>query len=81
MPVNVLKTVRLGVQPVEELMEDTSLDLRVVHLVRDPRGTMHSRRKLDWCRAPVCSDPKVVCQDLKEDLGHAYKLQAKYPDR
>ncbi|KAF2361577.1 Sulfotransferase domain [Trinorchestia longiramus] len=81
MPVNVIKTVRMGAGPVEELLADPSLDLRVIHLVRDPRGTMHSRLKLEWCRAPVCRDPNVVCDHLFFDLKCSESLQAKYPDR
>ncbi|XP_018018002.1 carbohydrate sulfotransferase 5 [Hyalella azteca] len=80
-PVNVIKTVRLGAAPLGELLQDPSLDLRVIHLVRDPRGTMHSRHRLDWCRAPVCSDPSIVCDHLLLDLHHSQTLQAKYPDR
>ena len=78
---SVTKTVRMGAQPLLELMADPTLDLRVIHLVRDPRGTLQSRMRLSWCTAEVCSDPKTVCSDLMADLRTAEQLQKKYPDR
>jgi len=81
MPVNVVKTVQMGVQPVEELLSDVDLDMKVIHLVRDPRGTLLSRKTLDWCKAAVCSDPKAVCDNLVTDLGKAVQMQTKYSDR
>lgn len=81
MPVNVLKTVRMGVSPVIKLLEDKALDLRVVHLVRDPRGCLHSRMQLSWCQSLACRDPAHVCQDLLQDLNHSEQLMEKYSDR
>ena len=81
MPVNVLKTVRMGVSPVMKLLEDKALDLRVVHLVRDPRGCLHSRMQLTWCQSPACRDPPTVCQDLLTDLKHSEVLMKKFNDR
>jgi len=81
MPVNVIKTVRLGAEPVRELLEDRTQDLRVIQLVRDPRGTLNSRRRLSWCDSPICRDPEVFCLDLLHDLRHGNSLQREFPDR
>ncbi|XP_068214375.1 uncharacterized protein [Palaemon carinicauda] len=81
MPVNVMKTVRMGLSPVVELLQDPSLDLRVIHLVRDPRGSLHSRMQLSWCKSMACSDPETVCSDLLTDLKLATSVKEKFPDR
>ena len=36
----------MGLSPVLELLEDPNLDLRVIQLVRDPRGALHSRMQV-----------------------------------
>ncbi|ROT61014.1 putative carbohydrate sulfotransferase 5 [Penaeus vannamei] len=81
MPVNVMKTVRMGLAPVVSLLQDPSLDLRVVHLVRDPRGSLHSRMQLTWCHSQACSDPGTVCGDLMTDLKLSEWVKEKFPDK
>nr|XP_045582065.1 carbohydrate sulfotransferase 3-like [Procambarus clarkii] len=81
MPLNMLKTVRMGLLPVVELLQDPSLDLRVVHLVRDPRGCLHSRMQLSWCQSQACSDPETVCNDLLTDLKLSDRVKQNFPDR
>ncbi|CAL4137239.1 unnamed protein product, partial [Meganyctiphanes norvegica] len=73
--------VRMGLSPVIELLEDPNLDLRVIHLVRDPRGTLHSRSKLSWCKSDACSYPETVCKDLLTDLSLSTQVKEKFPDR
>lgn len=56
--------------------------LRILLLVRDPRGTMQSRRHRDWCPGnPDCDDPALLCADLANDYYAAVQLSQKYPDR
>ncbi|KAK3855392.1 hypothetical protein Pcinc_038207 [Petrolisthes cinctipes] len=81
MPVNVVKTVRMGLNPVVSLLQDDALDLRVLHLIRDPRGCLHSRLKLSWCHADVCRDPGTVCRDLLTDLMLSDWVKENYPKR
>ncbi|XP_037787074.1 carbohydrate sulfotransferase 4-like [Penaeus monodon] len=81
MPVNVMKTVRMGLAPVISLLQDPSLDLRVVHLVRDPRGSLHSRMQLTWCHSQACSDPGTVCGDLMTDLKLSEWVKERFPDK
>ena len=79
MPVNLIKTVRLGLEGAEKFLRDPTLDLRVIHLVRDPRGVLSSRMKLSWCRSSSCTNTTLVCKDLLNELQIAKKLQTKYP--
>ena len=43
-PFQSIKTVRLRLNLTEQLVQDPSLNVRVMLLVRDPRGTMESRK-------------------------------------
>jgi len=73
-PFQSIKTVRLRLNLTRSLVEDPSLNVRVMLLVRDPRGTMQSRKHRDWCPGnPDCDDPAKLCQDLVSDY-HAFKL-------
>lgn len=57
------------------------LNIRVVYLVRDPRGTMQSRRHRDWCPGqPDCWDPSRLCADLTADYSAALRLAEKFPN-
>jgi hypothetical protein len=59
-----------------------SLGVRVVLLVRDPRGTLQSRKHRDWCPGnPDCFEPMRLCTDLVADYSAAVRLSMKYPHR
>lgn len=47
-PLQSVKVVRLRAALAPVLLDDASLNVKVVLLVRDPRGTMQSRRHRDW---------------------------------
>ena len=80
-PIRVVKTVRLRVKAAEKLLNDPELGqtLKIVILVRDPRGVMNSRATMDWCKWPQCNDPRTVCQNLEEDVLAAYEIKKKFP--
>ncbi|XP_024943302.1 carbohydrate sulfotransferase 5 isoform X3 [Cephus cinctus] len=81
-PFQSMKLVRLRLQVAEELLADESLGVRMVFLIRDPRGTLQSRKHRDWCPDnPDCADPALVCSDMVSDYNMAVKLFKKYPTR
>jgi hypothetical protein len=52
-----------------------SLNVRVLLLVRDPRGTMESRNHRDWCPGnPDCEDPAKLCSDLVSILQNFFTI-------
>ena len=59
------------------------LNVRVLYLVRDPRGTMQSRsHRDDFCPGnPDCEDPARLCNDLVNDFYAAKRLRQDFPDR
>ena len=81
--VQVIKTTRIHMRHVRLLIE--SLDkstrscLKVVYLVRDPRGIFNSRKNLIWCANKTCADPRVLCSDMQQDLQEFKKLKSTMP--
>jgi len=62
------------------LFVSCSLGVRLVLLVRDPRGILQSRKHREWCPTkPDCSDPALVCADMVSDFNAAVKFSKKYP--
>ncbi|KAJ9587785.1 hypothetical protein L9F63_018768, partial [Diploptera punctata] len=81
-PFQSMKIVRLRLSLVEELLEDPNLDVRVLLLVRDPRGTLQSRKHRDWCPGnPDCYEAIRLCTDLVADYSAAVRFTIKYPQR
>lgn len=81
-PFQSIKTVRLRLNLTRSLVEDSSLNVRVLLLVRDPRGTMQSRNHRVWCpNNPDCEDPARLCSDLVSDFHSFNALQSKFPDK
>ncbi|XP_045101105.1 carbohydrate sulfotransferase 5-like isoform X2 [Portunus trituberculatus] len=80
-PFQSLKTVRLRLNLTTEFLQDKRLGVQVLLLVRDPRGTMQSRRHRVWCPDnPDCDDPAWLCQDLVSDFHTAKKFQTMFPN-
>ncbi|XP_059093340.1 carbohydrate sulfotransferase 1-like isoform X2 [Tigriopus californicus] len=75
-PFQVIKTVRVRANLIERFLEQSkSLNLRILLLVRDPRGTMQSRTHRVWCPGnPDCEDPAMLCSDLVNDYKTAQHL-------
>jgi len=83
-PIKLIKTVRFRVKNVEELLQDSAMNLKVVVLVRDPRGVYNSRSSgavKTWCKKDLCADPEVGCRDLNSDIQAAFDLEERYPGR
>jgi len=55
--------------------------MKVILLVRDPRGFMYSRSKISWCAWPTCKDPVTACKHLQQDLKAAYQMEKDFPGR
>ena len=77
-----MKIVRLRLNLTATLLEEMN-DLKVVYLVRDPRGVMNSRLgSVDWCSRSVdCIEPARLCSDVSSDLDSFEVLKDRFPDR
>lgn len=58
----------------------SSLNVRIVLLIRDPRGFLQSRKHRNWCPGnPDCDNPTVVCKDMVSDYKAAVDAAKKFP--
>ncbi|KAI9558828.1 hypothetical protein GHT06_015617 [Daphnia sinensis] len=84
-PIHVIKALRLRVSELSPFLANysASKDWKIVHLVRDPRGTMSSRYNVAaWClKEPSCIEVNRVCAELQEDLELIQRLIHDFPDR
>ncbi len=82
-PFQSMKTVRLRMNITRQIIEDQSLkNVQVLLLVRDPRGTLQSRKHRVWCPGhPDCEDPNRLCSDLVDDFYSARRMMNDYPGR
>ncbi|XP_055589934.1 carbohydrate sulfotransferase 5-like [Uranotaenia lowii] len=81
-PVQNMKIVRLRASLLTPLLEDTSLNLRIILLIRDPRGILGSRKHVSWCdNHPDCYYPPIVCNDLLQNYNAAVELKRRFPSR
>ncbi|XP_077513836.1 carbohydrate sulfotransferase 5-like [Amblyomma americanum] len=54
--------------------------VRVLHLVRDPRGIYHSRRGLKWCMQNAeCDKASALCMQMRADLEEFRELTRLLP--
>ena len=74
-----IKTVRLRISFIQDLI--MAKHIKMIVLVRDPRGVMKSREKIEWCKYPACSDVSNLCQDLNNDLQAAFKIAQSLPNQ
>ena len=57
--------------------------LKVVLLVRDPRGILNSRWDPSirwWCKGG-CGNPSVLCHEMEQDVKEFHQLHSQDPDR
>ena len=81
LPIRLMKTVRLPVNETRKLFLDPQLkdSLKIIVLIRDPRGVIHSRSSMEWCTRKDCNDPFTVCKNLESDILAAYQLKKEFP--
>lgn len=82
----VAKTIRMSVHEAHSMLDTyKDLNLKIIHLLRDPRGIMNSRSKpaiASWCRTDItCYSSRVFCAKLDSDLIESERLLQKYPNR
>ncbi|XP_069134960.1 carbohydrate sulfotransferase 1-like [Argopecten irradians] len=54
-------------------------NLKIIHLLRDPRAVMNSRYKLGW--TPVPGGAVSLCTKMKKDYQQSVKLRRLFPGR
>lgn len=81
-PIQIIKTVRLPLFGAESLINDNKLNLKVLLLVRDPRGVYNSRLHQEWCvNGQDCIDLGLMCKRMVDDYKAVKKLNINYPGK
>lgn len=83
-PLQSMKVVRVRLQLAEQWLRAAELGgrVRLVLLVRDPRGVLQSRKHRDWCPGrPDCDRAERLCADMVEDARAVRALQMRWPGR
>ncbi|XP_045118821.1 carbohydrate sulfotransferase 1-like [Portunus trituberculatus] len=76
-PLIIVKVIRLRLQWVRELMNRKEMDnVKVIHLVRDPRGSLTSMAKLEWKTTEVDE-----CAKIYKDLQEREAMASLFPNR
>ena len=79
--VRFIKTVRLRGTEIEKLLKE-NINLKIIILMRDPRGIMKSRTDHDWCgKKRHCNNVTELCQQMELDLATAVSLNKTFPDQ
>lgn len=81
----IVKAIRLNLHEASLLFTThPNLNLKIIYLMRDPRGTLNSRTKYPidiWCKKQsVCSSSKKFCELLADDLEVMCDLLSTRPE-
>jgi len=81
--VHIMKVARLQMRHMQTLLPKINdLNVNIVYLVRDPRGTLKSRQNMIWCtQQNNCSDIGSLCHEMREDLNSFKQLKKAYPSK
>lgn len=80
-PLRVMKFIRLRMREAMKLLP-LYPNMKIIHLVRDPRGILNSRLHVNAVNAKKYQDNvNGLCKAFKEDLGYTKALLKSYPDR
>ncbi|KAG4071271.1 hypothetical protein HA402_003975 [Bradysia odoriphaga] len=66
------------------ILLDSDLNVKIILLIRDPRGIFSSRKVSKWCTNNIdreCSDYTSLCNDLTSDFEVAKQLTKEYPQQ
>ncbi|XP_072013668.1 carbohydrate sulfotransferase 1-like [Amphiura filiformis] len=78
-----LKVIKLtNINYLENIFKNVSMDVKIIHLVRDPRGTFNSRNQLCYKNQKLCRNVSYSCERLERNtniwLDTPMWLQNKY---
>ncbi|CAL4086894.1 unnamed protein product [Meganyctiphanes norvegica] len=75
--VNIIKVIKMRLSWTTELLMDPNLNLKVIHLIRDPRASINSMSKTQM----PGMDPQLSCPSLIGDLQTFPVLQKIFPNK
>ncbi|XP_045615916.2 carbohydrate sulfotransferase 3-like isoform X1 [Procambarus clarkii] len=76
-PIRIIKVIRARLSWMTNLLSDPLLNLKIIHLTRDPRGSLNSiNRFKNWNK-----NPHDRCIGLQEDMNVYDKLHKQFPSK
>ena len=79
-PIFALKTVKMTLESVKPFLDDSNLNLKIIHLVRDPRAVRNARNQVLWCNRD-CANIVLHCKKTRDDLRYGDKLMDIMPEK
>ncbi|XP_070193835.1 carbohydrate sulfotransferase 1-like isoform X2 [Littorina saxatilis] len=81
-PVKMVKTIRIRGSAVRKMMEKHP-DLKIIYLIRDPRGTLASQKRVfnNFKWEETANFSANYCQTFREDLAEIGQLLERFPGR
>lgn len=76
-----LKIVSIELKEVLHFLADPELDVKIIHLLRDPRGSVTSSRLITIYNLHYLQEPDYFCSRIRKDVITAKYISKKYPNR
>ena len=76
---HVIKMVAVKLSDLLKFLEDSELNIYVIHLLRDPRASLNSVRNI--LTEDFLHTPDYYCNNIRRDLKTSEILKRKYPNR
>ena len=73
--ITVVKTIRTRLSSAETFMSSSD-NVKIIHLIRDPRGFITSMIKVKWNMKP-----RKICDKLLQDINTSHTFKTKYSKR
>lgn len=70
----IVKVIRARLSMVYNLLQDPRFNLKVIHLTRDPRGSLTSIARFGWN-----ADPRLRCNELHDDMKVYEEMRQAFP--
>lgn len=52
----------------------------MIHLVRDPRAVIQSRKFIEWCTDEDCASSAFLCDMMVKNYKEAVRLSREFPN-
>lgn len=77
--IHLIKIVGFRLRDIKFLLEDASLDVKIIHLVRDPRGILASGKSMSMWK--IFTDAEHFCTNMRYDIAAASEVTLLFTDK
>lgn len=77
----IVKSIRISFQLAEDILEKIE-DLKIIHIIRDPRAILQSRSHIsDFLPEAFSPNARSLCRRMREDIGAVQRVHILHPNR